>query len=539
MQHSNLFIAIVLVALLVPVTATAGAEGAPDISIFTPENTLTPGEETPVTLEIANNGDAEKAVFESDHNVSPSTQQELEARTKTAQNTRITLSNPTDAPVDITTNTIPLGPIQDGEIRQATFRIDVEESADPGTYELDATIEYTYDNQLFADGQVANTETVEEDITIEVVVDERANFKIVDSTTHANIGDSDTTELTLENTGTETAHDATVGVQSENPQITFGENPTATRYIGDWNPGETRTIEVDTSIAQTAVEEHYALSTTVTYDDPNGTPIQSNALSTGITPNEEQSFTINGTHTDLRVGETKTITGTITNDGPDTIKNAVVVFTTESRNFHVEEHRYDIGTLAPDETTEFHYRVDINTNSDPGQRQLSFALEYDTQNDTPRIKDGLKLQSTVQPEQPPFTVNTTTTSLTPGETERVTVEVTNNADSTLSNIDAKAHSNSPLTMDSDTAFIQSLAPGETQTITFTTTTDSDATPTTQSISVDFQYDTSDGDTKLSDTFPVALTITEPPDRNTQSLALLAITALLVLIGSAAIWRYRN
>ena len=66
-----------------------------------------------------------------------------------------------------------------------------------------------------------------------------------------------------------------------------------------------------------------------------------------------------------------------------------------------------------------------------------------------------------------------------------------------------------LTSSDDEAFIDRLESGETETITFAISAGGSALSKSYPVSLDFQYDDADGDTLLSDTYQVPVTVEEP------------------------------
>jgi hypothetical protein len=78
----------------------------------------------------------------------------------------------------------------------------------------------------------------------------------------------------------------------------------------------------------------------------------------------------------------------------------------------------------------------------------------------------------------------------------------------VSDVSAKLFADSPVSVSDDEAFVSSIGPGETATITFSIGAAGSATPKVYPVSLDFQYDEPDGDTKLSDTYRVPVEVTE-------------------------------
>jgi hypothetical protein len=125
----------------------------------------------------------------------------------------------------------------------------------------------------------------------------------------------------------------------------------------------------------------------------------------------------------------------------------------------------------------------------------------------------------------------------------VVIQVTNNDDRALRNVDARAFVDSPLSVDDDQAFVPRLAPNESATIRFSVSADGGALPATYPLSLDFQYETPDGESKLSDTYEVPVRVVEPegngllPFTDVGVLPVVAVATVL-LVGAVAVWRWR-
>jgi len=640
MRRTQLAVLLVVALVVVPSVALGVVRGSPDLTVSASENRVTPGEATQLTVTVTNTGDLDKG---------SATNPSLDSQVTTARGMEVELKNG-DAPVSVRSNARTVGQLPEGQTADLPFEIAIDEDADPGTYDMEAVVEYTYYSSISEQRGTRNeeTETQRFDVTIEVV--DRARFEVVDTETDVRIGSSGTVAVTMENVGTEAASDTSVSLESLNSDLTFGQTSSGTRYVGEWPAGETETIEyrvtasdnaeqqryafqatasfedsdgathqsaplslgvqplpeqrfrvvetdsdiavgdtgtvsvtlrndgaitaqdatvelqsgssdivfgesastssyvggwpagetrtvtVDATAADGAEPRSYALSSSVSYEDQNGDSAASRSVSFGVTPDPETGFALSDVTSDLRVGEERQLTGTVTNEGDSPAQDVVVRFATENRNIEVGEREYAVGTLAPGESAEFAYNVEVSDTADSGPRQFTFVAEYRNSDGDARVSDDLLIRQDVGPESDAFAVEIVDGTVTNGDTSTLEVEVTNTANESLTDISAKMFADSPISVPDSEAFIKRLEPGESTTVQFTVGA-SGATPKTYPLKLDFEYDDEDGDTLLSDRYRVPIDVEESNGGGSFPLLLLGL-GLVVAIAIGGYVRFR-
>ncbi|WP_049997241.1 NEW3 domain-containing protein [Halococcus sediminicola] len=417
-----------------------------------------------------------------------------------------------------------------GEQRTFEFDVTAADSTTGGNYPMQASL--TYDD---ADGDQAQSGP----FSFGVEPDEgQDDFAVVSSSSEVQVGDEGPVSVTLENRG-ENVSEATVSLQSLTGDILFGRAANATQFVGEWPAGAERTVTFNATASNQSETQSYPLQTSISYKDSNGDVGQSDSFTLGITPQPEQTFTLSNTNSTLAVGDEGNVTGTITNQGPQDTRNAVVTLVSESQNIQPQTTEVAIGSLPAGEAANFSLPVEVTDGAEPGQQQFSFIVEYDNQNGDTRRSGTLDTQVGVEPQRDEFLVERANSSLDVGASGTVTLNVTNNRDSTVSNVNAKAFVDDPLSLSSDEAYIAELNPGETQQIAFDVSSGGDASAGEYPLSVDFQYD-SGGESKLSDTYEVPVELVASDDGGIlSSLSVMwGLGALLVLFGVGWVWSRR-
>lgn len=509
MKKTTILTLLIVGALVVPTTVVAVTEGNPDLSVTASNNHVTPGETTELTVNVQNDG-------EIDQSDSATGSQSAMVTTASAVKVEMKEKNDDDKapPIRVKTGRQSIGSVPSGQAVPATFKIVVDEDAEPGTYRVPVKVTYSYTEEISASqsGDLDyDRDEVRKTFHVTINVDDSARFEVQESSSDVAVGDSGTVSVTVENVGTEAASDASVQVQSQNSGLTFGssQSPTnsASSYVGNWEPGESRTLTYDANVADGTTQRDIALSALVNYEDSDGTAKQSKSLSFGVTPNGEQTFAVENPRSTLRVGREGTLSGELVNTGSSTAKNAVVVFEPTSSNIDAVETEYAVGTLEAGERANFEFDAQVSESGEAGPRQFTYTVKYRNNDGESRQSDPLDVIGQVQPQQKEFTIDGVNTTFSTGESGQLEVTLTNNRDEAVSDVSAKLFVDSPISASDDEAFIDHLEPGESEKLTFGVSVGSGAIEKNYPVKMDFQYDTPDGDTIISDTYQVPVTVT--------------------------------
>ncbi|MFB6179617.1 MAG: COG1361 S-layer family protein [Halorientalis sp.] len=421
--------------------------------------------------------------------------------TEVAKDTTVELASPNSDLTfghGATTATRYAGKWKPGETRTVEYQVAASNSAKEQSYAFTATA--NFDD---TDGVSRKSEP----LTLGVTPLTEQRFTVQNTESDVAVGDKGTVTVTMRNDGAIDVNDATVTLTSQSPDVVFGKSNSASRFVGTWKAGEKKTLEFDATATNGADTRSYALQASVAFDDQNDDSGTSRPVSLGVTPLPEMKFSLSNVSSNLQVGEERTLCGTITNDGETTAHDVVVQFTTDNQNVNPTEREYSVGTLQPGESAKFNFAVEISDAAESGPRQFSFVSQYRDSDDEIRKSDPLLTRQQVGEKTDTFDVTVEKGTLQSGKSTQLAVTVTNMANETLSDISAKLFADDPISADNSEAYIQKLGPGESKTITFTVSA-SGADAKDYPVSMDFQYDDSAGDTHVSDTYRVPVTVTE-------------------------------
>ncbi|AUV82843.1 sialidase [Salinigranum rubrum] len=527
--------------VLAVIVASAGAPlvsaqeqviGRPNVDVYVPNNQVTPGEETTLQVYLSNDGQLVQDGAT-----------EYVNRVTTARGTVVEL-NAQDSPVEFDTGAIPVGSVPTGTAGPLDVSLTVPEGTPPGTYEVPVEVRYSYTRIVtYGDGEPEFSESTfrgTQTITIRVV--DAPRFEIVDTQSTTQIGDRGEVTVTLENVGSEPARDARVSVASSSDELSFGtDSNSADSFVGAWRPGETKQVTYALNAADDAIQREYSLTTTVDYTDVDGIRQNSSELVTGVTPNAEQSFSVSELDSTLRVGQEGTVSGTITNEGPSTVNEPVLVVSGGSRNLDFTETEYALSDLEAGDSESFSFEADVSEAATAGRQQFSFEVRYENGVGDERTSDTLRRAVDVAEQRDRFTVEPVQASLERGGSGTVTLRVTNNGDEPLTDVSVKTYFSDPLSSSDDEAFVPTLDPGESAEVQVAASAGGDALTKQYPVSADLQYTTPDGDTQLSQTHTVAVDVVTPErGGGGLPLSLLGIVGIVAVAAvGIVVWRRRG
>ena len=419
-----------------------------------------------------------------------------------------------------------VGDLSPGESANFSFRVDTANATDAGPRRLDFSV--TYRNP---DDEARTSEP----LSARVAVAREQPFDFEVTASDLRVGDSGTVSGTVVNPGDSEISDAVVVFQTEGTTL----QPRETEYaVGDLAPGETAEFEFEADVPNDTDPGQRQVSFRARYRSAGDEIRYSDSFDASVPIGAEQTFAVESTGGSLSVGETGDLEGELVNEGDRPVSNAVVVLRTDNPNLQPRETEYAVGDLAPGESAPFEFAVDVNSQAEPGPRQVSFRVRYRTQAGDLRASDDIDARVTVAEDADEFRVEPLDATVAAGSSEVVEFRVTNTANETLRDVEAKLFASDPLSSDNDEAFVPQLGPNESATLKFEVSVAGGSIPKLYPVSVDFSYENERGDAVLSDTYRVPVEVTEPEQRSLglpaeiPAVALVALVAVLVTLAIA-------
>lgn len=303
----------------------------------------------------------------------------------------------------------------------------VAQQADPATNDSTTTAN---DSTATADDSTATaadaaTTAVESAPPSTQVASPDADFEVVAVDADLESGERGTVELTIENQG-EDAEDAVVNLQSRSSSLVFGESATASQFVGDWDEGENRTIELDATVPAGSETRSYPIQITVSYVNDDDDQSQSAPLTVGITAGEgEDDFALVSTSSDVAVGETGNLSVVLENQGGD-VEDAVINLQTLSGSVTfsgMANTTEFVGDWAAGEQR----TIETDVSAAPSARERSYPVQATVayEDDGRRMQAGPYLFGVTPAGEQAFTLDGVDSSLAVGEEGTISGTITN------------------------------------------------------------------------------------------------------------------
>ncbi|QPV63444.1 COG1361 S-layer family protein [Halosimplex litoreum] len=417
--------------------------GNPGIDLSAPDTDFVPGAQTALQVVVLNDGNVTDGSLSNP---------QLEQQVTTARALRVSVGEH-EAPLTVTTNERAVARLPDGSSAPVEFRMEVDRSAQPGTYQLPINASYNYTASVDPATSEYNRTSTTRNFTVNVTIEEAAQFRVTDVESTARIGATGTVDVTMRNTGTAVARNASVALTSRNADLTFGASSSSTRYVGGaWAPGETRTVSYRVSAAQSASQQQYAFGATVSYEDEDSAPMESDSLSLGVTPAREQTFTVVDSASDVAVDDDGPVTVTVRNDGPIDVRDASVSVTSGSPALtfggSTTASEY-VGAWAANETREIAVEATATPQAESRTYSLQASVTYEDGEGDPGESGTLQFGVRPDPEvEYEFDASNLSSTLRVGEEGTLSGTITNvgdtRADSVVVVFESESQSVSPL-----------------------------------------------------------------------------------------------
>ncbi|WP_256544797.1 COG1361 S-layer family protein [Halobellus inordinatus] len=523
---------VVVAAVPVPITAIENVTGSPDVSVQSPDNEFVPGQEASLPVYVSNEGSLQSS--------GPA---EYVARVTTARALTLQVRSG-DTPIEVNTARYPVGNVPEGTTGPIPVSITVPEDTPPGTYRLPVRVRYSYAPKVEygsgTDGPEYRYVDLARTLSLSVVVEDRPQFQVVNVSSTARVGSYGPLSMTVRNTGTEAARDATLQLSSPDDEVTFGTGAAKSEaYSGVWGPGENRTFQFRARFAPDAQQREYPLRASVSYTDPDGIQRTSPPLTAGVTPREEVTFAVENLTSTLYVGEPGTISGSVRNTGPAPVDNAVLVYRSSNPNVVPVDTESALGRLEPGERSDFTFEVDVAADATATDRQLNLSVRYRDAQNNRQVSDELEPTVPVLPERDWLAVTPQNATFGIDTDNRLTVRVRNRENMTLSDVRARLETEPPFSSEARTAYVQRLDPGDTETLAFAVTVSEDAVPTRSSVSVNVTAERPDGKEIVLDSYVVPVTVVEETSASDTTLLAAGVLVVVLVLGAGWWWLNRR
>jgi hypothetical protein len=465
-------------------------------------NTLDPGETRTLPVAIQNRHDG---ITDTDRAIDGIAQVVRTHRLSLGAASATTVSfEAGEAPVEVKSGTQSLDTVDPGTSRQALLTLEVDDDAQPGSYDVPVTVTYTYINTIIVDTDDyivnRNTRTVTEDVTVRV--EKKGRLDVLDVGGEGLYEDAEgIIEVSIRNGGTEVMRNARLSLL-ESPQIQPTSNDIS---LGTVQPGENATASFQARVSGADAAGAYSVDFRAAYEDENGQSVQSAIQSGSVTVDSGPAFDLAASAESLYVDSTGAVVLEVTNTGDRTATNARALLQ-PVEPFSPLTSSGTLGTLEPGETATTRFKLEASDRALAQDYPLRFVVAHEDARGNTLQSDTATTEVEVGPERSFEVVGGA--QIDAGATDRITLTVENTGGDTLENAVVRVNTNSPFETDDDTAYVGTLEPGETGTATLTISAGEDATPKSYAVDTTIKYDNAFGETVVSDVQTATVEVTE-------------------------------
>ena len=382
-------ITVVLLSLFVVLSVSVGVStakfvdsGNPDPEAYVPEPTLEPGTTTTLSVQIANDAQVNTGA--------PANRD----RVTMARNVVVEL-DVGDAPITINTPRHSIGSVSENEPRLVPFEVDIPENAEPGTYEATVNIRYSYTKALARDVEQELSDTRTETVTFEISDDPQFKLTRTDDS-QLRADETSLFNLTVENTGGETARDVAVSLSSQSSAIMFSGGQSDVARIDSLAPDETTQVTYEAAVKPDAPARLYELTGAATYVDSQGIDGRDDDLSVGVeVAPRRDDFGVSMTESTIGVGASRLVEVEVTNNRDQRLTDIEASLGTNDPLDSDDDDGY-IESLDPGESATVTFELSATGDANPKTYAATVDFRYDDQRGISRMSEPYQLPVDVQ-----------------------------------------------------------------------------------------------------------------------------------------------
>lgn len=175
------------------------------------------------------------------------------------------------------------------------------------------------------------------------------------------------------------------------------------QYVGDMNPGDEKTACFRVAISEDAVQGVYPMMAMVTFADPWGVQMSSNARTFGVEVEPRMRFDIDSMPVEIKCGRDGTATVTLTNCGTVTARDAIVRINALDP-FTVSYDTAYLGDVEPGDNATTKFGLKVRSDAMPNTYYVTLEVKYYDSSDDPHVTRIIRKAVTVLP--PPTLLET-------------------------------------------------------------------------------------------------------------------------------------
>ncbi|MDD4127197.1 MAG: CARDB domain-containing protein, partial [Methanomicrobium sp.] len=387
MKFTNIFIILLICAAFATLPVSAGTKylsGQPEMSVaISGTNEFEPGDDVTLTIIIQNTGTANFKIIQSDI-------VDRDDKPDTAKLVTVAL-DAGDAPLTVKTDPQMIGDVDSGASSNVAFDIKVDKSASPGTYYLITTLKYKYlyfAEQTGTDSIKYIYKDVELPLTLQVKIKSDLQIEVSNIVADSmNVGTEGYITMDVKNIGYETGKNSIIKLAKAQGSAIVPTDSSV--YVGDFAPGETKTVTFKASVSSDGEAKNYPVLVSVEYKNTDGDQVSSDAETIGVDVGGKIDFEIVSDAAQLRPGQKGEIAIVYKNTGATTAYDAQARISAVDPFTSNDDTAY-LGDIAPGETATGIYEVSVDSEATLKTYGVDTEIRYRDALDNSQISDSMK-----------------------------------------------------------------------------------------------------------------------------------------------------
>ena len=354
------------------------AEGEPDINLYVPDNEVTPGTQTQLTVQLDNEGELDRG------------KEQDRALVTTARSVVVDM-DAGDTPITVNTRARSYGTLTENEPREAVFGIEVPTDAEPGTYEVDVELEYDFTSRVVQRPGIVNDQTQRSRSvtkTIEIEVSDDARFRVTDVESTLRVGEEGAITGNLTNIGGEDATNAELSFTPTSASVVALETAVA---VGDVPAGESVPFRLPVEVGSEARAVPKRFDLPVSFRDPNGiSQVDENPQFIADIGQQRDEFDIRAVNRSLPAGSSQPLEFEVTNNRAERVTDVEAQLFTDSPLDSSDDEAY-VESLDPGESTTVVFELSADSGATPKTRPVSVDFRYDDERGRSQLSDSYRV----------------------------------------------------------------------------------------------------------------------------------------------------
>jgi uncharacterized membrane protein len=188
-----------------------------------------------------------------------------------------------------------------------------------------------------------------------------------------------------------------------------------------------------------------------------------------------------------------------------------------------------VGDFAVDQVVSSRFKVSVTSDAEAQTYPLDVLVQYENSEGDQVTSDAETIGIPVG-KKIDFNITSASNTVSPGQKKTITVQYMNTGGATAYNVQARISAVDPFTSNDDTAFLGTLAPGETGEAVYEISVDKSATIKEYALDSEVRYRDALDNSLISDPMKVQIEVVKENSLLGNPLVLTVIAAVIILIG---------